>query len=99
MEAGIDGVEIRQITCGGSYAVTPDSFSVTRGSYVSGGVVELAASDNADLSLRRATADIRVADRIRGQSNQPDRKSFLAGSDFGRFRVCPFASKSNDRVV
>ena len=34
-----------------------DSFLVTRGIYVSGGVLELAASDNTDLSIRRATSD------------------------------------------
>ncbi len=40
-----------------STVVVPDSFLVTRGSYLSGGVQELANSDNADLSIRRATAD------------------------------------------
>ncbi len=35
----------------------PDSFLVTRGVHVSGGVLELAASDNTDLSIRRATSD------------------------------------------
>ena len=38
--------------------LTPDSFSVTRGSYISGGASELAFSDNSDLSARRRTGDI-----------------------------------------
>ena len=38
--------------------VVPDSFSVTRGSYISGGTLELAESDNADVSIQRATSDI-----------------------------------------
>ena len=38
--------------------VTPNSFLLTRGTYVSGGIADLAASDNADLSIRRATSDV-----------------------------------------
>ena len=37
--------------------VFPDSFLVTRGTYVAGGVVELSQSDDADLSIRRAVSD------------------------------------------
>jgi hypothetical protein len=39
-------------------SVYPDSYLVTRGEHVSGGIPELAASDNQDLSLRRLTIDI-----------------------------------------
>ena len=92
VEAGIDGVEIRQITCGGSYAVTPDSFSVTHSSYVSGGVVELAASDNADLSLRRATAasESRTEFEVKAISPTASPSSLevtLEGSVFARSQV------------
>ena len=38
--------------------VTPETFSVTRGTYVSGDLPELANSDNSDLSAIRSTADI-----------------------------------------
>ena len=38
--------------------VTPDSYLVSRGTYVSGGVSELAESDNADLSVTRNSADL-----------------------------------------
>ena len=38
--------------------VAPESFTVTRGDYVSGSVADLAASDNLDLSVRRSVADI-----------------------------------------
>jgi hypothetical protein len=37
--------------------VAPDSFEVTRGTFVSGGVAELANSDDSDLWLRRSTTD------------------------------------------
>ena len=42
-----------------STVIAPDSYTVTRGEYVSGGVAELDASDNIDLSLRRRSSDIR----------------------------------------
>ena len=38
--------------------ITPVSFTVTRGEYVSGGIQELEESDNSDLSLRRLSSDI-----------------------------------------
>ena len=38
--------------------VIPNSFLVTRGSYLAGGVTELAGSDNADLQLQRSSSDI-----------------------------------------
>ena len=38
--------------------ITPVSFTVTRGEYVSGGIPELEESDNSDLSLRRLSSDI-----------------------------------------
>lgn len=42
----------------GGYTAVPDSFTVTRGSYVAGDAFELAESDNADLSIQRSIADI-----------------------------------------
>lgn len=38
--------------------MAPDSFTVTRGEYVSDGIPDLAESDNLDLSLRRLNSDI-----------------------------------------
>jgi hypothetical protein len=38
--------------------VYADSFLVTRGQYVAGGLPEIAESDNADLLIRRATSDV-----------------------------------------
>jgi hypothetical protein len=41
----------------GPTVVAPSSFLVTRGTYVSGGLAELATSDNADLSIQRSLSD------------------------------------------
>ncbi|MEM7457766.1 MAG: polysaccharide lyase, partial [Planctomycetota bacterium] len=38
--------------------VSPDSFMVTRGTYRSGGIPEIEASDNNDLSIQRNSADV-----------------------------------------
>ena len=40
------------------FEVAPDLFFVTRGNHVGGGIGELANSDNADVSIQRAVADI-----------------------------------------
>ena len=59
VEAAVDGVKIEVVECGmDPVVVTPDSFLVTRGSYLAGGVIELAGSDNADLQLQRSSSDI-----------------------------------------
>lgn len=42
----------------GPIEITPDSFAVTRGSYISGDIPELVASDNLDLVIRRSNTDI-----------------------------------------
>ena len=58
---GSDDVSVLLNQCGsggGVVELSPDSYLVTRGEYVSGGIPELADSDNLDLSLRRLTSDI-----------------------------------------
>lgn len=76
----------------GVVSIAPDSFLVTRGTYVSGGVAELAASDNADLSIRRNSADIqsRTEFEIKAFSPFANPSSFevkLEGSVFARSTV------------
>ena len=76
----------------GPFTVVPDSFLVTRGTYVSGGLPELGNSDNADLSIRRATADIqaRTEFEIRSFSPLVSPSSFevtLEGAVFARSLV------------
>jgi hypothetical protein len=51
-------VLLNQSSGGGVVEVAPNSFTVTRGDYVSGGIPELAERDNLDLSLRRLISDI-----------------------------------------
>ena len=54
-----------------SVKVAPDSFVVTRGTYVSGGIAELSLSDNQDLSIRRNTADIQSRTQFEVKSTSP----------------------------
>jgi photosystem II stability/assembly factor-like uncharacterized protein len=49
----------------------PGSFLVSRGTHVAGGVGELAASDDADLLIRRATADIQSRTEFQVKSVSP----------------------------
>ena len=59
---GADGVDIVlqdiPITAGGPSVFGPSSFEVTAGTFFSGGIPELSASDNSDLSVRRSNSDI-----------------------------------------
>ena len=72
--------------------VVPDSFSVTRGDYVAGGLPELAESDNMDLSLRRRVSDIqsRTEFDVMGTSPTASPMTFeftLEGAVFARSNV------------
>ncbi len=72
--------------------VYPDSFTVTRGDYVSGGTGELADSDNMDFSLRRRQADTlsRTEFEIKSTSPTATPSSFeftLEGAVFARSNV------------
>ncbi len=72
--------------------IAPDSFIVTRGTYVSGGVDELAASDNTDLSIRRATSDIQSRTEFQVKAISPvavpsSLEVTLEGSVFARSPV------------
>jgi choice-of-anchor B domain-containing protein len=59
VEAAVDGIKIEVVQCQmDPVVVTPDSVLVTRGTFVAGGVGELAASDNADFQLIRSASDI-----------------------------------------
>ena len=55
----------------GPVTVTPDSYTVTRGDYVSGGLPELSASDNMDLTIRRRNADLVSRTEFSVQSTSP----------------------------
>jgi hypothetical protein len=72
--------------------LTADSFLVTRGAHVSGGLMELATSDNTDLSLQRATADIqsRTEFEVKAVSpvaNPSSLEVTLEGAVFARSQV------------
>ena len=76
----------------GPFTVTPDSFLVTRGTYVSGGLPELGDSDNSDLSIRRSIIDIQSRTEFEVKSVSPvvNPSSFevtLEGAVFARSLV------------
>ena len=56
--------------------IAPDSFTVEDGTLVSGGLAELAASDNADLSLRRSFGGTRTEFQVKGVSPVDSPSSF-----------------------
>ncbi len=69
-----DNVSVLLNQCGGGgrlVELSPSSYLVTRGEYVSGGIPELAASDNLDLSLRRLTSDIQSQTEFEVKSVSP----------------------------
>ncbi len=71
---------------------TPNSFVVTRGTYVSGTTAELAASDNSDLSVRRNVNDLQGIVQIdfeamTSTSTQSRIDVTLESSVFARSRV------------
>lgn len=55
----------------GPVTVIPDSYTVTRGDYVSGGLPELSTSDNMDLTIRRRNADLVSRTEFVVQSTSP----------------------------
>lgn len=59
VEAGVDGVSISIVECGppDPVVVTATSVAATRGTYAAGSAGSLSTSDNADFSIRRASAD------------------------------------------
>ncbi len=72
--------------------VGPQSFLVTRGTYASGGLPELTNSDNADLSIRRASADIQSRTEFEVKSfstvaNPSSMEVTLEGAVFARSQV------------
>ncbi len=72
--------------------VSANSFMVSHGLHVSGGLMELAASDNADLSLQRATADIQSrtefeAKGVSPMANPSSLEVTLEGAVFARSTV------------
>lgn len=68
--AGHVGMTGKLVVVSGVQEVTSASFEVTAGNFVSGGIKELAQSDNADLSARRSSTDIqsRVFFEVEGTS-------------------------------
>ena len=76
----------------GLNVVAADSLEVTRGTHVSGGVVELSESDNIDLSLHRATGDIQSWTEFEVKAVSPVARPSslevtLEGSVFARSQV------------
>ncbi len=76
----------------GPVVVAPDTFTVTRGNYVSGNATDLTSSDNSDLSLRRSNSDIqsRTEFEVKGISlvAAPSSLEFtLEGAVFARSNV------------
>jgi hypothetical protein len=72
--------------------IAPQSFLVTRGTFVSGGIPELANSDNADLSIRRAASDIQSRTEFEVSSVSPvanpaSMQVTLEGAVFARSQV------------
>jgi hypothetical protein len=57
------------VNCHGN--VTPKSFQVTRGTYASGAIGDLAASDDSDFSIRRAVNDIQPKTEFEVKSISP----------------------------
>lgn len=93
VEAAVDGVKIEVVQCNmDPVVVPPDSFLVTRGTFVAGGVSELSGSDNEDLQLIRSTSDVqsRTEFEISAVSPTANPSMFeieLEGSVFARTTV------------
>lgn len=88
----VDQARIVFETAGDVVSVTPESFTVSNGTYFSGGITELAESDNADLSARRSNSDIvaRVNIEFKAVSSIETPSSFdftLESSVFARTNV------------
>ncbi len=75
-----------------SLVVVPDSLLVTRGSQVSGGLVDLADSDNIDLSIQRASSDTQSrtefeVEAVSPVENPTSLEVTLEGAVFARSQV------------
>ncbi len=84
----IDNINVSPLTMD----VVPESLLVTRGTYVSGGVFDLAESDNVDLSVTRASSDIQSRTEFTVQAVSPvafpsSLEITLEGSVFARSQV------------
>ncbi|MEM7457528.1 MAG: hypothetical protein AAF456_24555, partial [Planctomycetota bacterium] len=81
---GIDfsniAVEVQLIQSGGIVTVNPSSFNVLHGTYASGGLSDLTASDNSDLSARRNSSDIQSRVTIEVEATSPT--AFPTSMDF-----------------
>ena len=92
-EADFESLAIPQFMgAGGVVTVAAESFDVTRGTHVSGGLAELAESDNVDLVARRNTSDIssRVFLELKASTlnqNPTSLDFLLEGSVFARSTV------------
>lgn len=67
----INDVVVRVASIGGVVQTTANSFLVTRGDYVSGGLTELAVSDNGDLVASRSAADVQSRVFVEVESTSP----------------------------
>lgn len=93
IEAAVDGIRISSVMCNSDpEVVVPATMTVTRGTQQAGGVSELGTSDNADLSVSRATSDVAAVTEFEVEAVSPsaDPTSFeisLEGSVFARTSV------------
>ena len=65
------GFRVASLLPGEPTMVAPESFTVTRGEYISGGLPELTESDNMNLSLRRLNIDTQSRTEFEVKSTSP----------------------------
>jgi hypothetical protein len=94
VEAAVDGVQVVMVSCdpANPVVIPPDSFLVTRGTYVSGGISELSNSDDADLSIVRSASDLQSRTEFEISAVSPNANPVLfevslEGSVFARSAV------------
>lgn len=85
---------------GGPVTVVPKSFDVTQGTFSSGTVADLSASDDMDVSVRRSSTDVQSRTEISLKANsaieEPTTFEFtLEGSVFARTQVIQFIELFN----
>lgn len=83
---------ISEVTIDICTKVTPDQITVTRGTYVSGGIPELALSDDADLTIQRQSSDLQSRTEVEVKGLSPTAtpsllEVTLEGSVFARGQV------------
>lgn len=98
--AGNDGNDLVLYTELVPDVVLPDTWQVTRGTYVSGGIAELSNSDNQDVSIRRSNTDIQSRTEFEIKSfsttaNPTFMELELEGSVFARTNVRQFIELFN----